>query len=47
MDSGSEVSTSEETYSELDSDSENYVSDDESRDDSYTCDDLYGSDESY
>jgi hypothetical protein len=47
MDSGSEASTSDEIYSDLDSDSENYVLDDESQDDSYSCDDLYGSDESY
>jgi hypothetical protein len=47
MDSGSEVSTSDETYSDLDSDSESYVSDDDSRDDSYSCDNPYGSDESY
>jgi hypothetical protein len=41
MDSGSEISTSDESYTDLDLDSENFDSDDDS------CDDSYGSDESY
>ena len=41
MDSGSEISTSDESYTDLDVESENFDSGDDS------CDDSYGSDESY